>query len=114
MRETAVVRPLYLRAALKTWEYFDERGPYMRRAFRDAIERRGDIFTDKEEAAMIGLLYRIADGETFTMPDPLPRGSVSDKDAGILALRDVTALALRAVPGAWAEFDKASGEGVRG
>lgn len=111
MRETTVVSPLYLRAALKAWEYFDEHGPYMRASFRDAVERRGHIFTDKKEAAMIGLLYRIADGEAFTMPDPLPRGSVSDKDAGILALRDVTALALRAVPGAWEEWEVNEGKG---
>ena len=106
MPETAVVSPVYLRAALEAWGYFNERGPYMRRAFRDAIERHGHIFTDKKEAAMIGLLRRVADGEAFTMPGPVPGWKATEADAGMIALRDVMAAALRAVPGAWAEFNE--------
>jgi hypothetical protein len=111
MRKTAAVSPVYLRAALEAWGYFDERGPYMQRAFRDAIERRSRTFAGKKETAMIGLLRRVADGEAFTMPGPVPGWKATEADAGMIALRDVMAAALRAVPGAWAEFNEGAGRG---
>jgi hypothetical protein len=78
----------------------------MQRAFRDAIEARSRVFTDKKEAAMIGLLRRVADGERFAKPGTVPGWKATEADAEMVALRDVMATALRSVPGAWEEFNE--------
>jgi hypothetical protein len=104
-RKPAAMNPDYQRAAVMAWGYFNERGPYMQTAFRDAIERHGRVFTDKKGAAMLVVLRHVVDGEDLPAP-VAAAGGTPKGDEGLKALAVVMATALRSVPGAWEEFNE--------
>lgn len=109
-RKAAALNPEYERAAVMAWTYFNERGPYMKTAFRTAIERYGRTFADKKGAAMLALLRRVVDGEDLPTPAASSAGNTPKGDKGLEALAVVMGTALKSVPGAWDEWAEVTGK----
>lgn len=109
-RKAAAMNPDYQRAAVMAWDYFNERGPYMRTAFRSALAARSEHSPTKKEAAMLALLRRVVDGEDLPAPAASAAASTPKGDKGLEALAVVMGTALRSVPGAWDEWAKTSGK----